>query len=426
MRWFSTFSFFLAAALQCAAARSEPVSREVEGFGATRDVAIANALQEAARQIFGLAIAVDEIRESITAEVIDDDSTDFAATDTTRSRAVFSTPSGVIQSYEILSAQFDRTQNQHAVRLRVEAVKFTGTTGGGSENRLRIAIIPARITQRQFADAQSAISAEAVVTQWNQALINEFVQSRKFAVLDREFVAEAMDELNIIASDAVPLAEQVRLGQQLGADFLLVGQLVDCSRKAERYTIQLTGESGIRESVQMNFSYRVIDVATREIRSANSFVRSWQNADLSALRGPDRNAPWLPLVLKSAGHSVANEILDIIYPIKVVRASSPRQITLNQGGIRMQIGRQFDVFQKGEVLIDPDTGESLGAEELFCGTIEVTRVMPKFSVAKWISGDFDCVTDGAICRAVAAAAQPATNAAPAQPAAPRFTFPGQN
>jgi hypothetical protein len=47
----------------------------------------------------------------------------------------------------------------------------------------------------------------------------------------------------------------------------------------------------------------------------------------------------------------------------------------------IKIGDEFGVFRKGEELIDPDTGQSLGADEEKVGIVVVTEVKTKYSVA---------------------------------------------
>lgn len=425
-------AFLLLATGLVGAPRSETVAREVTGSGISRDEAVANALQEAARQIFGMTIEVAQIRQSMSAETISDSESSYASADTTTTATAIQTPQGIIRSYQILSHQRNDASRQHEVRLAVEAVRFAGTTGGGSEKRLSLAVIPARVSVQRFPDGDRFRSAADTARQWNQALINQFVQSRKFAVLDREFVRETMAEMNLIASDQVPLTEQIRLGQQLGADFLLVGSLEDCSRTSKNLRLQLTGEQRREDSVRMLFSYRIIDVATREIRSADSFLRQWNSPELHQLAQNRGGSPeqWQPLVFRDAAHQVASDILNIIYPIKVVQASSPQRIILNQGGIRLSIGQQFDIFSRGEVMVDPDTGESLGSEEFLAATVEVTRVNPKYSIARVVSGDAAAIDRGAICRAPAntnSATSPHNPASQNKKAPPgRFTFPGQN
>ena len=64
-------------------------------------------------------------------------------------------------------------------------------------------------------------------------------------------------------------------------------------------------------------------------------------------------------------------------------------VTLNQGGDLLKEGDIYEVFQFGERIIDPYTKESLGREEIFCGTIQVTRVNPKSSYAKITSSEIE-------------------------------------
>jgi len=46
------------------------------------------------------------------------------------------------------------------------------------------------------------------------------------------------------------------------------------------------------------------------------------------------------------------------------------------------IGDRYEVYSVGEELIDPDTGESLGAIEERLGMIEIVRVKPKYAEAE--------------------------------------------
>jgi curli biogenesis system outer membrane secretion channel CsgG len=412
----------------CAAA--EEVVAEVTGYGPNRSESLTNALHEATRQLFGVAIAAEELRRSTSEEQIGDTTSSFSARDQMQRTIRLETPGGVIRSYRILSQERMAGENQFQTVVEVQALRYASATGGASADRVKLAILPPRTMVNRYPLIGGTLDASEVARQWNQALISEFAQSRKFAVLDREFVAEAMRELNLIASDQVPLSEQVRLGQQLGADFLLVGVLTDFGGSETPFSNALTGQSGVRRELRINFEYRVIDVATREIRTASSLQRAWNDAAIRAMAGATGSSAFiLSAALKEAAKVIADGILDLIYPLKVVRAATPTQITLNQGGIRVEVGERYEVFATGEVLIDPDTGESLGAEEIWCGLIEVTRVNPKTSTARLIDGDIAEMAAGAVCRrpqgAAAAAGKPAATqpAAPAQPTQ-RFAFPG--
>jgi hypothetical protein len=53
----------------------------------------------------------------------------------------------------------------------------------------------------------------------------------------------------------------------------------------------------------------------------------------------------------------------------------------------VQPGLELEVYAIGEPLIDPATGQSLGAPEKFVGTVLVETVLERFSTAKAASGE---------------------------------------
>ena len=58
------------------------------------------------------------------------------------------------------------------------------------------------------------------------------------------------------------------------------------------------------------------------------------------------------------------------------------KVWINLGSISgIKVGDQYGVYRKGEELIDPDSGLSLGAEEEKVGKIVVTEVKGKYSLA---------------------------------------------
>ena len=62
-----------------------------------------------------------------------------------------------------------------------------------------------------------------------------------------------------------------------------------------------------------------------------------------------------------------------------------KQITINRGdGTDIAVGQIWNVFAVGEELIDPDTKESLGREEILVGKVKITSVLPKTSTAEII------------------------------------------
>jgi hypothetical protein len=79
---------------------------------------------------------------------------------------------------------------------------------------------------------------------------------------------------------------------------------------------------------------------------------------------------------------IAVHVADVIFPIKVL-IKGDNEITINRGeGAGVAVGDTFNVFALGKEMIDPDTKESLGRQEVKVGQVKITEVDPKFSKAQ--------------------------------------------
>ena len=92
------------------------------------------------------------------------------------------------------------------------------------------------------------------------------------------------------------------------------------------------------------------------------------------------------MVIDQAIVEIANNLKNVPIRGKVIKVSGSK-IYINLGGRNgVSPSTQFDVYQPGEELIDPDTGENLGSEITKRGAIKVSAVKEKFSIAEIISG----------------------------------------
>lgn len=90
----------------------------------------------------------------------------------------------------------------------------------------------------------------------------------------------------------------------------------------------------------------------------------------------------LVAIAREMAGKIANRVTDVIFPPKVL-SKRDKQITINRGdGTDIAVGQIWNAFAIGEELIDPDTKESLGREEILIGKIKITSVLPKTSTAE--------------------------------------------
>jgi hypothetical protein len=84
--------------------------------------------------------------------------------------------------------------------------------------------------------------------------------------------------------------------------------------------------------------------------------------------------------IRDASSRVTEALMDLAYPVKVLKVGS-NSITVNLPQESTEIDARYSVWSLGEELLDPDTGESLGADEEYVGDVVITVVKPKFSNA---------------------------------------------
>jgi hypothetical protein len=97
---------------------------------------------------------------------------------------------------------------------------------------------------------------------------------------------------------------------------------------------------------------------------------------------------------------IANRLVDVIFPAKII-ARRDNVVTFNRGeGTGVAVGDLFNVYALGEEMIDPDTKESLGREEVKVGQVKVSEVNPKFSKAEIMADPQSSVATGAVLRKV--------------------------
>jgi len=386
--------------LNSALAASQIISKEVSGTGNSKELAIINGLIEAIRQVHGLEIdSLKEFRTKFEESYHDSDgkSSNNTSSASSHRQKILSRTKGYIKSYDVLHAQRLENGRGWEVILLVDLVKYKPVGVDRDNSRMRtMAIMPFRVEAPSYMSSGRKISALEVSRQFTQRLIPEMTQARKFRVLDREYTAEITNEMNILRSGDVPITEMVRLGQKLGADYMLVGNIAEYSITEQNK--QYSGVMVKQRDANLVVDYRVIEVAPQEIRWSNTLDLFYDNRKLRNLGARGNSSQAHHAIFSHAGASIVSEILDVIYPIKVMSASSPESVYVNQGGIRVKQGELLEIFTPGQKFVDPDTGLKIRVDGLKAATIRIESVLPKYSIGQVVEGSFARIKKRAICR----------------------------
>lgn len=317
----------------------------VTGSGVTEPDALNDALIHAVSQVSGLAINSSQVLD-IKKKI--EDGKKSSSRDIQKNIQTYT--KGIISSYDILSS--DKT-NEGLFSLKIKVV-VPVYDAGNQINRLRLAIVPFRISEK----ITNKTASQDYSSSWNNALEEGLVQSRRFAMVDRTYTSETNKELTQYMDQGFNISELARLGQKIGTDYLVVGEVKKYNVTDKSVSNPLDDTRISRSSLNTEISLRLIDVATSQIKFAKSYTSS---------------------------SSAISDIINAIYPMFILSVQDSF-VTIGSGGSSLKIGQHFRAMGLGEELKDPYTGESLGKHESYIGEIEITDVQFKTSQAKIIKG----------------------------------------
>ena len=272
---------------------------------------------------------------------------------------------GGIKSYEIIKKDTDKN-GWHNVKLKAEVAFFDLPK---EAMRVRMAIFPFKL-----------YDVEGDKSRFNRLIdqnINDyFVQTKKFTMLDRTYIEEVAKEQGTILDGKTPAVEMAKIGNEISADFILVGS-VENFNITEKVKKILSSDMEIKKKeANIYMSYRLLDVATKQISYSNTIEYKLTLTENS--KKPDIE------IISKTSKILGEEILFSIYPVLVEKIVNG-EIYLGQGGNQFQKSDQYELFEKGEKIIDSYTNEVIGNVETSLGLVEITSVSTGYSKGKMLS-----------------------------------------
>lgn len=376
----------------------------VKGHGTSYSEAVQNSLIEALKQIEGVSINSHQeysklIQEHAFSKNEQSSSHEIEVNKNVQG-VVSEATQGLISGYSVIDSK-DNGDGEWLVEVEVHVSEYE-TPGISPNSRRRLAVIPFRTTCDSYTFIESKVPSTEASRQFSQKLVNELTQSRRFVVLDREYMDEFLKEKGLVLSGDTSLEEQMKIGEVLGVDYLLVGTITDTNTKRKFSTVKALGETVSQDSASFIGDYRIIVMATRQVKWADSVNLFLSNKDLKKLVPSMETEEIKQAVFSEAAINIVHRALENIYPIKVAQLLANGELILNQGGTTLTDGQLLDVYVSGEKIIDPYTGESLGFSETWTAKIKVIRVIAKMSYAQVVQGELNNIQIGSICRRVVA------------------------
>lgn len=372
-------------------AEAKIVSVEVTGYGASHKIAVIEGLKEAIAQVSGISVnAVDAMSlSSIVAEQADNDETKSKQHFSKETQSgILTQINGYISGYQVVSSIKD-DDGTYQVDMVVEIEKYE--VPGQNNNRRGIVVLGFK-AEKSFCMGAN-LAADRQIEGITDALVNAFTATRKFSVLDRDNEDVYALEKSLVLSEDAKRSEIAKLGQVKGTDYIVTGTIKSLNISANKRKIALSGDTFTTYSASAVIDFRLLAFATRQVKFASSVRVSLGNSEISGKKCQDI----LSLLMQKAAAQIVDRCIENIYPPLIVNISG-NNIYLNIGGENIKKGSLYAVYSVGEKIIDPYTGESLGAEETQIATLRISEVKPKYSVGILESGDIAKIKKGQICR----------------------------
>jgi len=231
-----------------------------------------------------------------------------------------------------------------------------------------------------------SIELRRVVEAMDGHLISALAQTRKFTLVGRSDLADLLKEQDLGDSGIVDPGTAPERGKVKGAKFRLV-TTVDSFLDENVEATFATGRKGIKRRFQFSAQAKVYDAGTGELLEAPNLQIEKVDTiikDGNETTDAKRNDELMPATAREMAERVANRVVDVAFPVKVIDKED-KTVTINRGdGGGIKVGEIWTVFGSAKTITDPDTGAVIKRKGKFMGKVKIISVEPDYSQGELI------------------------------------------
>jgi curli biogenesis system outer membrane secretion channel CsgG/PBP1b-binding outer membrane lipoprotein LpoB len=284
-------------------------------------------------------------------------------------------------SYES-DATFRKMRSYWKVRVKVDVAQYRAPDELG---RPKIVVALPRTLTQNYPVGDDSVAAGEVAQAVRGRLSDMLAQTKRFIVLDREFGAEMQAEIDHINSGNVRVQDGARLAQQLATDLLLIPTIERFEYPRRVQKLRMSDRELVSYSGSGRITLRLLNAATGEVVMSESFEHKLADADPSTMPRAVDGKNMATEMMNSLSSQMGSAIVAEIFPVSVVSLNGD-QAVLSQGGESLQVGQRWQAVALGDELKDPQTGRSLGRNEVPIGIVRIDRVSGKTSYGTFEGG----------------------------------------
>ena len=221
-------------------------------------------------------------------------------------------------------------------------------------------------------------------------LVTELVKSGDFMLVERQELSKILEEQGLGMSGVVTPQSAAQVGQVLGVELMVMGSVTEFGEKKSGIGGSI-GRLGIggklsKKQARAAVDIRLVNTSTSEIILAEKAEGEDGSTGLDNINVSDIDfgnpTYWDNTMLGKASRKAIDKCVGYIskamekipWQGKIIKADDSGTIYMKPGSAGgVKPGMEFAVYSKGEELIDPDTGQSLGSEESKIGRIKVAQ-----------------------------------------------------
>ena len=258
-----------------------------------------------------------------------------------------------------------------------------------------------------YSDSTSGVPVNGI----EAIVIDSLSQTGRFRLVERTELGDVLAEQDLASSGRVAKPSGAKTGNVLGAQFLVQLVVTDYETKTSGTDKGIGGllagkvpllggvKAGSSQG-RVGLNLRLIDAETSEITFTKQIESVIKETNLAfggaGLIGDVGLGGFMSQYSKTPiGQAMIAGVNQAVFELikqvgskpaegSVVKADA-EQIYTNLGQESVAVGDRLRVLKKGEELIDPETGISLGGSTTTIGEVEVSQVQEKFSIARPIS-----------------------------------------
>ena len=273
------------------------------------------------------------------------------------------------------------------------------------EERVRVAVLSFDTYLVEQAEWQFPWAASGLGPLATSMLTSELASHRRFVVIERRFIDEVLREQDLGGSSRVNPSTAAQLGQLLGAQVVVVGDVQEFGTKKTGGIGGLARGilGGVQEKMSIVLGARMIDAATGEILATSEGKAEvgqgaigFLTATAGAVVGTELEGE-ASKVLREAIVDLAANIADRADGFEIapmipcltgsVATVAGGRVYLNLGAsTSIAVGDYFRIRDRQEAILDPATGDTLGFVESDKGFVQVAEIQERMSIAEVVEG----------------------------------------